>query len=109
MDHRIGVAEIFAERRVERTAEDLLTGDAIHHDQRININRPRPSGVANAEIVHGVKSVRTDLDACADLAELVGLFENRNAASLFGQSERGGQTANAATNDYRGRAAIPCT
>ena len=99
MDHRIGIAEAPAERLVDRDMRDLLAGHAVHHDQAIDIDRLGAAGVADAEIVHGVKSVGADLDAGADLAELVGLLQHRDVAALVGEAERGRQTADPAAGD----------
>ena len=106
MDHGIGIAEILTERFVERTAKHLFSGHAVHHDQVIDIDRLGAAGIADAEIVHGVEGVRPDLNAGADFAELLGLFEHGSAAALIGETQGGRQPANSAAGDDRGRSGI---
>ena len=108
MDHGIGVAEILAERFVQRAAKHLFSGHAVHHDQIIDVNRLGAAGIADAEIIHGVEGVRSDLNTGADFAELLGLFEHSDAATLIGEPQGGRQTANSASSDDRCRPGIRC-
>src|SRR5579863_573311 len=108
MDHGIRVAEILTERFVERTAKNLFSGHAVHHDQIIDVDRLGAAGIADAEIIHGVEGVRSDLNTGADFAELLGLFEHSSAATLIGETQGGRQTANSASRDDRGRSGIRC-
>ena len=48
---------------------DLLGRERIHQAELIDIDGHAARGLADAEIVEGVKSVRPELDAGADLAE----------------------------------------
>ena len=70
MDDGVGIAEALAERLVDRDMRDLVAGHAVHHDETVDVDRLGAAGIADAEIVHGVKGVGADLDAGADLAEL---------------------------------------
>ena len=105
----VRIAEELAEQIAERTAEDLLAGHAVHHDQRVDIDRARAALIADAEIVHRVERIGTDLNAGADFAELVGLLQHGDATALVGQSQRRCQTADAAAgDDDRGHAFAHC-
>ena len=97
MDDGVRITEILAEGRVDRPAEDFFATQSVHHDQRVDIDRARTAGIADAEIVHGVERVRADLDTGADLAEAVGLLEHGDGATLVGKAECGGEPADAAT------------
>ena len=69
MDHRIGIAEAFAEILAQGDVGDLLATHRIHEAEHVDIDRLRPRGVADTQIVEGVEGVGAKLDAGADLAE----------------------------------------
>ena len=68
----------------------------------VDIDRAGAAGVADAEIVHGVEGVGPDLNAGADFAELIRLFEHGDAAALVGEPQGRREPANAAAGDNRG-------
>src|SRR5271167_3156296 len=94
--HGIRVAEIRAEWGVQRYADDLLGGKAIHQPKLIDIDRYRARRVADAKIVEGVESVRADLDTRADLAELWCGFQNDGADTFACKTGGRGQSADSA-------------
>src|SRR5262249_13783025 len=64
-----------------------------------DINGHVARGLADAEIVEGVKGVRAELNTGADLAELRGFFQQDRAKALLRQPERGGEAADAAARN----------
>jgi len=99
MYHRIGIAEVFAEFIIEWNGGDRFAVDRVHEAQTVDVNRPGAGFIADAKVVKAVKGIRTDLDAGANLAKFGGAFEHYAGNSLARQSERGGQSADAAAGD----------
>ncbi len=99
MDDGIGIAEALAECLADGDMRDLGAGHAVHHDEAVDVDRLGTAGIADPEIVHGVKGVGADLDAGADLAEPIGLLQHRDVAALVGEAECSRQTADTAAGD----------
>ncbi len=83
VNDRVGIAKAPAERFVDGNFSDLRAGHAIHHDQAVDVDRLGAPGVADTEVIHRMKGVWSDLDAGADFAEPIGLFEHCDVAALF--------------------------
>ena len=98
--HGVRVAEIRAERGVQRYVDDLLGGKAIHQPKLIDIDRYRARRVADPEIVEGMEGVRADLDTRADLAEFWRGFQNDRADAVTCKTGRRGQSADSAPGDH---------
>src|SRR5271157_392444 len=99
--HGVRVAEICAERGVERHVDDLLGAETVHQPKLIDIDRYRARRVADAEIVEGMESVWADLDTRADLAEFWRRFQNNGADAVACKTGRRGQSANSAPGDHK--------
>ena len=99
MHHRVGIAEARAERLAQIDMGDLLGGQRIHQPELVDIDGHAARGFADAEIIEGMKRIRPELDAGADLAERGGLFQQDRADALLRQAERGGEAADAAAGD----------
>ena len=69
MHDGVGIAEPCAKIIAEIDMGDLLGGHRIHQPHLLDIDGHAARGLADAEIVEGVESVRPKLDAGADLAE----------------------------------------
>ena len=99
MHHRIGIAEARAKGVAQIDMGDFLGGQRIHQPQLVDIDRHAARGLADAEIVEGMKGVRPELDAGADFAERGGLFQQDRADALLRQPERRREAADAAAGD----------
>jgi hypothetical protein len=99
VDHRVGIAHEFAKLLADRRPQDLLAGQAVHHDEVVDIDRALAAGLADPQIIHRVKAVRPDLDAGADLAEGIGLFEHGDLGTGARKAHRRGQAADATAGD----------
>ena len=100
VDHRIGIAEPFAEILVERHMRDLFRRHGIHEAQLFDIDRLFPRALADTQIIEGMKGIGSKLDTCADFSQFRRLFEDNNVLALFGQSQSCAQSAQpAACND----------
>ncbi len=99
MHHRIGIAEARAEGLAQIDMGDFFGRERVHQPELIDIDRHAARGFADAEIVEGVKRVRSELDAGADLAERGGLFQQDRGNALLRQPERRGEAADAAAGD----------
>jgi hypothetical protein len=75
MHHRIGVAEAGAKGVAQIDMGDFFGGQRIHQPELIDIDGHATRGLADAEIIEGVKRVGAELDAGADLAERRGLLQ----------------------------------
>jgi hypothetical protein len=75
---------------------DLFSRERIHQPELINIDGHAARRLADAEIIEGVKGVRPELDAGADLAEVRGFLQKDRADALLRQAERGSEPADAA-------------
>ena len=101
VDDGIGIAKALAKRRIHRNVRDLHSRQPVHHNEAIDIDRFRACGGTDAEVVQGVKGVRSDLNSGADFAVMIRLFEDGHVAALLRKSERGRQpTDAAASNDH---------
>ena len=69
MHHRIRVAEARAKGFAQIDMGDLFRRQRIHQPKLIDIDGHAARGLADAEIIEGVKRVGPELDAGADLAE----------------------------------------
>ena len=78
---------------------DLLGGERIHETKRVDVDRHRARGFADAEIVEGMKRIGTKLDTGPDLAQRRRLFEHQNAAPLLCEPQSGRETADPAAGD----------
>ena len=83
MHHRIGIAEARAKRLAQIDMGDLLGRQRIHQPELIDIDGHAARGLADAEIIEGVKGVRAELDAGADLAERARLFPAGSSGCPF--------------------------
>ena len=97
--HRVGVAEALGEAPVERDVDHLLAAHAVEHQHALDEHRLLLHQGADAEGVERVPGVGRDLDAGADLAELLRLLEHHRAEALAGEGEGGGEAADAAAGD----------
>ena len=98
VDHRIGVAKAGAEGLADRKAPDHAGVDRVHHDQLVGEHGAAARVLAHAQCVQGGKGVGAELDAGADLADLAGLLQQRDAQAQPGQRQRRGQAADAAAD-----------
>src|SRR6201995_401883 len=99
MHDGIGIAESRAEGFAEIDMSNLFGGERIHQPHLLDIDGHAARGFADAEIVEGMEGIRTELDAGADLAERGGLLQEDRADAFLGETERGGETADAAARD----------
>jgi|1185.fasta_scaffold306076_2 hypothetical protein len=61
-----------------------------------------PRGLTDAEMVEAMESLRSELDAGADLAKCGRLFQDERAKAVAREAERGGEATDAAAgNDDR--------
>ena len=107
MHHRIRVAEPRAKRFAQIDMGDLFGRERIHQPELVDIDGHAARGLADAEIVEGMKGVGPELDAGADFAERGGLFQQDRADALLRKAERGGEAADAAARDQHGLCAAP--
>ncbi len=99
MHHRIWVAETATKSLAEIDMADFLRRHRIHQAKLIDIDRHVARGFADAEIIEGVKRVRPELDAGADLAECGSLLEQDRADAFLRETHRYGEAADAAARD----------
>ena len=92
VDHRVRVAEAFAERVLDRDIGNHLVTDEIHQDEAIDKNRAIENSVAYPQHIERLEGIRCELDTGANLAELARLFEHgrRNARLRQRKRSRGG-------------------
>ncbi len=69
MDHRVGIAEAFAELVVERNRCNFCRRQRVHQAQAVDIDRFGTHLFADAEIVETMKRVGAELNPGADFAE----------------------------------------
>ena len=99
MHHRIRVAEARAKGLAQINMGDLFGRQRIHQPELIDINRHAARGLADAEIVEGMKRIRPELDAGADFAKRRSLLQQDRADALLRQPERRREAADAAARD----------
>src|ERR1700722_10267420 len=99
MHHRIGIAETSPKGLAEIDMADFLCGHRVHQAKLIDINRHVARGLADSEIVEGVKRVRPELNTGTDLAQRRCLLKQDRADAFLGQSHRHGEAADAAARD----------
>jgi len=100
--HRVGIAEALGEALVERHVDHRLAARAVHEQQALDEHRLLLHQRADAERVDGVPGVGGELDAGADLAELLRLLQHDGAEALAREGERAGEPAEAAAGDHHG-------
>jgi hypothetical protein len=83
----IGASEWFPE--VPRGENGV--GEGIHQEKPLGIDRIRACLTKDAKLVERSRSVRSDLDADSDLAELVRLLEHVGGVALSRECERRGK------------------
>ena len=71
MHDGIGIAETRAERLAEVDVADLAVGHRIHQAEVIDIDRHAARRLADAEPIEAMEGVGPELDAGADLAQLL--------------------------------------
>ncbi len=102
MDHRVGFAEDRRQRMPGRHAEHFLARQAVHHDHVFR----EPGDIMHRRLdlqrIESAMGVGAKLNARADFAELIGLFQNDGFAPGKGQHPRGGQAADAAAGNDNG-------
>ena len=99
MDDRVGIAEVLPEWLAHRYLGDLVTADAVDHDQSIDVDRVLQRPLDDSECLEGIEAVRCQLDTGADLTELLRALEHDHLEACGTQSDRGGKTSYAATRD----------
>ena len=92
----IGIAEPFAERRVERDRADFLGTDGIHQQQLVDIDRSGARFLSNAQVVEGVEGIGAKLNAGTDFAQDRRAFQDHRRDALLGKSQRSGEAPDAA-------------
>ena len=108
MHHRIGVAEARAKGVAQVDMGDLFGRQRIHQPQLVDIDSHVARGFADAEIIEGMKRVRSELDAGADFAERGSLLQQDRTNAFLCQPKRRGEAADAAARDqHRPCAAVP--
>ncbi len=104
MHDRIRVAEPGPERLVERNVADLVAADRVHQPEAIDVDRHAARGITDPEKVERVERVWRELDPCPDLAEAGGLLEHEHTEAALRQTERNGESTDAAACDDDGSA-----
>src|SRR5258705_8132397 len=102
MHDRVGIAEPFAKMLAQIDVGDLFRRQRIHQPQLIDIDGHAARGLADAEIVEGMKGVGPELDAGADLAKGSGLFPQDRAKALLAKAHRGREPSDAAAGNQHG-------
>src|SRR5439155_4018909 len=82
----VGIAIAFTEALVERNIDDPLAADAIHHEQTLDEYGFALDQLAHPQGIERGPRIRRELDAGAQLAELVRLLEHDDAKALDGKS-----------------------
>src|ERR1700722_2259529 len=99
MHHGIGIAETSSKSLAEIDMADFLRGHRIHQAKLVDIDRHVARGFADAEIIEGMKRVRPELNAGADLTQRRCLFKQDRTDAFLGQPHRYGGAADAAARD----------
>ena len=99
VDHRVRVAEAFAERVLDRDIGNHLVTDEIHQDEAIDKNRAIENSVAYPQHIERLEGIRCELDTGANLAELARLFEHGRRNARLRQRKRSREAADATTGD----------
>ena len=99
VDHRIRIAEAFAEGLARRDAADQRLVERVVHHHLVGVDGLGARDLADAERVERREAVGSELDAGADLAEFGCLLEHLDRESLSHQREGGGDTADAPARD----------
>ncbi|MNO80653.1 hypothetical protein D3C76_718670 [compost metagenome] len=102
VDHPVRVAEALAEFLAHLDTPDFVGVDGVHHDQVVGEHRAVARRFADAEGIQGGIGVRAELDAGADLADLLGLFQQQHGDALLGECLGGGEATDAAADDDDG-------
>src|SRR4029077_2004604 len=76
MNHRVRIAEPFDEGLGGRNAADLVLVERIEHHHLVSVDGARTGELTDAQCVECGKTVRSDLEAGADFAELWRLLEH---------------------------------
>ncbi len=100
MRHRVGIAKAPGKALVQRNVDDLLAAHPVHHEHAFYENRLLLHQLADAQGIDGMPGVGRELDAGADLAELMRLLQDQYAEILAGEGQRGGEPADAAAGDH---------
>jgi hypothetical protein len=95
VDHAIGVAEALAEPLAHLDAPDFVGIDGVHHDQVVGEHRAVARSTANPQGIQRRVGVGAELDAGADLADVVGLLQQQHLDTLRGQGLGSGEAADA--------------
>ena len=69
VNHRIGITEARAKRLAQIDMGDLFGRQRVHQPELIDIDGHAARGLTDAEIIEGMKSIRAQLNAGANLAE----------------------------------------
>ena len=77
----------------------MLSGDGVHHDQPLGKDGVPANFIENSKPVQHASSIRRQLQAGADLGELLGLFEDVGPLTGARYGERGGESTDAAAHN----------
>jgi len=97
----VGIAIGLAELDPEIQSREAPAGDRTHQHRLAWIEGIGGDPVDQAEPLEHPQRVGGELDADADLAELVGLLEHADRHALPRERQRGGQTTDATADDQR--------
>jgi hypothetical protein len=99
MNDGVRILEAGAKCFAQIDVSDFLRGQRIHQSELIDVNSHAARGFADAEIIEGMKRVRSKLDTGADFTERGRFLQDEAANTLLREAERRRQAANTPAGD----------